>query len=118
MVASRLAGETGEEEELRRIHEELQRLLHSFVEVQKHDLHRERFPVTPEGLFDQIWAAVLVRDDLDQSLQAWRAMRLEAVAHDAQEAAADGVDADADVEERRLSYSRRSSHSLTTTRGP
>ena len=55
--------------------------------------------MTPEELFDQIWEAVLVRDDLDQSLQAWRAMRLEAVAHDAQEAAADDVDADADAED-------------------
>ena len=35
-------------------------------------------PLTPEGLFDQIWEAVLVRDDFEQSLQDWRAMRLEA----------------------------------------
>ena len=41
---------------------------------------------------------MLVRDDLDQSLQAWRAMLLEAVAHDAHEAAADGGDADEDPE--------------------
>ena len=80
-------------------HEEQQRLLQSFDGEQDPDLHRERFPLTTEGLFDQIWEAVLVRDDLDQSLQAWRAMRLEAVAHDAQEAAADGVDADADAED-------------------
>ena len=94
-----LAGEDAEADEQRRIHEELQRFLQSLHGEQKHDLHRERFPLTPEGLFDQIWEAVLVRDDLDQSLQAWRAMRLEAVAHDAQEAAADGVDADADDED-------------------
>ena len=40
-----------------------------------------------------------MRDDLDQALQAWRAMRLEAVAHEAQESAADGEDADKDDED-------------------
>ena len=53
-----------EADEQRRIHEELQRHLQSLVGEQKQDLHRERFPLTPEGLFDQIWEAVLVRDDL------------------------------------------------------
>ena len=37
-----------------------------------------------------------MRDDLDQALQAWRAMRLEAVAHEAQELGADGEEADED----------------------
>ena len=65
------------------IHHEL---LGELVGEQKQDLHRERFPLTPEGLFDQIWEAVLVRDDLEQSLQDWRAMRLAAAAHVAQAA--------------------------------
>jgi len=88
----------------------LQRHLQSLVGEQKQDLHRERFPLTPEGLFDQIWEAVLVRDDLEQSLQDWRAMRLEAVAQDAQAAAADGDDADAEAED--------TSHELQSSEQP
>ena len=67
-------------------------------------------PLTPEGLFDQIWEAVLVRDDLEQSVQDWRAMRLEAVAQDAQAAAADGNDADAAAED--------ASHELQSSEQP
>ena len=78
----------------RAIQEELLKLPEGLVGEQKQDLHRERSPLTPEGLFDQICRAVLVRDGLDQSLQDWRALRLEAVAHDAQAAAADGDEAD------------------------
>ena len=59
---------------------------------------RERFPLTPDELFDRIWEAVLVWDDLGQALQAWRAMRLEAVAHEAQVLAADSEEADEDDE--------------------
>ena len=51
------------------IHQELLKLQEELVGEQKQDLHRERFPLTPEGLFDQIWEAVLVRDDVEQSLQ-------------------------------------------------
>ena len=99
-----------EADEQRRIREELQRHLQSLVGEQKQDLHRERFPLTPEGLFDQIWEAVLVRDDLEQSLQDWRAMRLEAVAQDAQAAAADGDDVDAEAED--------ASHELQSSEQP
>ena len=70
----------------------------------------KRSALTPEGLFDQIWEAVLVRDDLEQSLQDWRAMRLEAVAQDAQAAAADGDDADAEAED--------ASHELQSSEQP
>ena len=42
----------------------MRKLLGELVAEQKQDLHRERFPLTPEGLFDQIWEAVLVWDDL------------------------------------------------------
>ena len=96
--ASCSADEAVEHDKLCRMHQELQQLLQSLAGEQKHDLHRERFPLTPDGLFDQIWEAVLVRDDLDQALQAWRAMRLEAVAHEAQELAAEGEEADEDDE--------------------
>ena len=75
------------------------KLLEELVGQQKQDLNRERFPLTPESLFDEIWEAVLVRDDLEQSLQDCRAMRLEAVALHAQAAAADGDDADAEAED-------------------
>ena len=68
--------------EVTAIHQELLKLLGS-SQGKKQDLHKERFPLTPEGLFDQIWEAVLARDDLEQSLQDWRVMRLEAVAHEA-----------------------------------
>ena len=51
------------------IHQELLKLSEELVGEQKQDLHRERFPLTPEGNFDQIWEAVLVRDDLEQSWQ-------------------------------------------------
>ena len=86
------------------------KLLEELVREQKQDLHGERFPLTPEGLFDQIWEAVLVRDDLEQSLPDWRAMRLEAVAQDAQAAAADGDDADAEAED--------ASHDLQSSEQP
>ena len=81
------------------IHQEVLKLLGELVGEQKQDVHKERFPLTPEGFFDHIWEAVLVRDDLEQSLQDWRAMRLEAVANDAQAAAADGDDSDAEAED-------------------
>ena len=80
------------------MHQELQQLLQSLAGEQKHDLHSECFPLTPDELFDRIWEAVLVWDDLGQALQAWRAMRLEAVAHEAQVLAADSEEADEDDE--------------------
>ena len=46
------------------IHQELLKLLEQLVGEQKQDLHKEPFPLTPEGLFDQIWEAVFVRDGL------------------------------------------------------
>ena len=50
----------------------------------------------------------MVRDDLEQSLQDWRAMRRKAVADDAQAAAADGDD-DADAEAEDASHELQSS---------
>ena len=66
--------------------------MQSFAGEQKHDVHSERFPLTPDGLFAQIWEAVLVRDDLEQVLRASRAMRLEGVAQAAHDLAAGGED--------------------------
>ena len=60
--------EVPERAEATALHQELLKLLKELVGEQKHDLHKERFPLTPEGLFDQIWQAVLVRGDLEQSL--------------------------------------------------
>ena len=51
-----------------------------------------------------------MRDDQKQPLQDWRAMRLEAVAHDSQAAAADGDDADAEAED--------ASHELQSSERP
>ena len=81
-----------EQEELCRIHQELLGLVRRLAGEQKHDVHSERFPLTPDGLFAQIWEAVLVRDDLDQVLRASRAMRLEGVAQAAHDLAAGGED--------------------------
>ena len=75
--------DVSERAEATAIHQELLKLLEELVGEQKQDLHREHFPLTPEGLFDQIWEAVVVRDDLEKALQDWHALRLEAVAHDA-----------------------------------
>ena len=46
--------DVSERAEATAIHQELLKLLGEFVGEQKQDLHRERFPLTPEGLFDQI----------------------------------------------------------------
>ena len=85
-----------EQEELCRIHQELLGLVRRLAGEQKHDVHSERFPLTPDGLFAQIWEAVLVRDDLDQVLRASRAMRLEGVAQAAHDLAAGGEDTEDD----------------------
>ena len=69
-----------EQEELCWIHSGLLGLVRRLAGEQKHDVHSERFPLTPDGLFAQIWEAVLVRDNLEQVLRASRAMRLEGVA--------------------------------------
>ena len=88
-----------EEEELCRIHQELLGLVRRLAGEQKHDVHSERFPLTPDGLFAQIWEAVLVRDDLGQVLRASRAMRLEGVAQAAHDLAAGGEDTEEDDED-------------------
>ena len=88
-----------EQEELCRIHQELLGLVRRLAGEQKHDVHSERFPLTPDGLFAQIWEAVLVRDDLDQVLRASRAMRLEGVAQAAHDLAAGGEDTEEDDED-------------------
>ena len=56
--------DVSERAEATAIHQQLLKLLEELVVEQKQDLHWERFPLTPEGFFDQIWEAVLVRDDL------------------------------------------------------
>ena len=73
--------------------------MQSLAGEQKHDVHSERFPLTPDGLFAQIWEAVLVRDDLEQVLRASRAMRLEGVAQAAHDLAAGGEDTEEDDED-------------------
>ena len=50
--ASCLAEDAIEQDELGRIHGELHRLLQSLDGEEKHDLHRECFPLTSDGLFD------------------------------------------------------------------
>jgi hypothetical protein len=88
-----------EQEELCLIHQELLGLVRRLAGEQKHDVHSERFPLTPDGLFAQIWEAVLERDDLEQVLRASRAMRLEGVAQAALDLAASGEDTEEDDED-------------------
>ena len=64
------------ENELAAAHKEMVELVHSFLGEQKDDLHQERFYATPSGMFENIWATVLLREDLDHSVQQWRACRL------------------------------------------
>ena len=63
-------------EEIQASCKEMAEYVGSLVGEAKDDLHRERFFATPAGMFDNMWATVLMREDLDHSVQQWRAHRL------------------------------------------
>ena len=69
------------DEEVVATHAEMTMYLQSLLSEQKEDIHRERFFATPVGLFDNMWEAVLVRDDLDHAVHQRRAHRLRAPLH-------------------------------------
>ena len=65
-----------DDEEGRATHDEMMRYLQSLLSERKEDIHQEKFFATPAGLFDNIWEAVLMRDDLDHAVQQWSGHRL------------------------------------------
>ena len=65
-----------DDEEIQASCKEMAEYVESLVGEAKDDLHRERFFATPAGMFDNMWATVLMREDLDHSVQQWRVHRL------------------------------------------
>ena len=68
------------DDELVANHHEMVELVPSLLGEQKDDLHQEMFFATPAGMFENMWAIVLLRDDFDHSVQQWRAHRLRSIA--------------------------------------
>ena len=55
-------------EEIQASCKEMAEYVESLVGEAKDGLHRERFFATPVGMFDNMWATALMREDLDHSV--------------------------------------------------
>ena len=65
-----------DDEEGRATHDEMMSYLQGLLSEHKEDIHQEKFFTTPAGLVDNIWEAVLMREDLGHAVQQWSGHRL------------------------------------------